>query len=91
MIVETRCQSRAMETAGTKTIEIVVNGQPQSVPEGLNVVRLLDFLKIDRARVAVELDRQIARKTDWESLMIGEGARIEIVWFVGGGSVPGRG
>ena len=74
-----------METAGTKTIEIVVNGQPRHVPHGLDVARLLDFLDIDRSRVAVELNRQIARKTDWESLMIAEGARVEIVWFVGGG------
>ena len=74
-----------METAVTKTIEIVVNGQPHHVPEGLNVARLLDFLKIAPSRVAVELNRQIARKTDWESLIIGQGARVEIVWFVGGG------
>jgi sulfur carrier protein len=85
MIVETGCQSRAMEAAETKTIEIVVNGQPQRVPEGLSVARLLDFLKIDRARVAVELNRQIARKTEWESSAVHEGARVEIVWFVGGG------
>jgi sulfur carrier protein len=85
MIGETRCQSRAMETARTKTIEIVLNGQPTPVPEGLNVARLLDFLRIDRSRVAVELNRQIARKTDWELLIIEEGARVEVVWFVGGG------
>ncbi|HLX44751.1 MAG TPA: sulfur carrier protein ThiS [Bryobacteraceae bacterium] len=74
-----------MEVAETKTIEIVVNGQPRRVPEGLSVARLLDFLKIDRARVAVELNREIARKTAWESSAIYEGARVEIVWFVGGG------
>ena len=85
MIVETGCQSRVTEAAETKTVEIVVNGQLQRVPEGLNVARLLDFLKIDGSRVAVELNRQIARKADWESSAIGEGARVEIVWFVGGG------
>jgi sulfur carrier protein len=85
MIVETGCQSRAMKTAGTKTIEIVVNGQTQRVPEGLTVARLLDFLNIDRSRVAVELNRQIARKGEWESYAIDEGAAVEIVWFVGGG------
>ncbi len=74
-----------MEAAGTKTIEIVINGQAQHAPEGLNVARLLGFLKIDPSRVAVELNRQIARKADWESLMILDAARVEIVWFVGGG------
>jgi sulfur carrier protein len=85
MIDETGCQSHAMGTAGTKTIEIVINGQTQRAPEGLNVAQLLDFLKIAPSRVAVELNRQIARKADWESLIISEGARVEIVWFVGGG------
>jgi thiamine biosynthesis protein ThiS len=85
MIVETGCQSRAMKTAETKTIEIVVNGQPQRVPEGCNVAQLLDFLKIDPSRVAVELNRKIARKTEWDSSAVAEGAAVEIVWFVGGG------
>jgi sulfur carrier protein len=74
-----------MESAEAKTIEIVVNGQPQRAPEGLNVARLLDFLKIDAARVAVELNRQIVRKAYWETSMVEQDARVEIVWFVGGG------
>jgi thiamine biosynthesis protein ThiS len=75
-----------MESAETKTIEIVVNGQARRVPEGLNVAGLLAFLKIDASRVAVELNREIVRKTAWAATPIGEGARVEVVWFVGGGS-----
>ena len=74
-----------METAETKTIEVVVNGQPRRVPEGLNVTRLLETLEIDASRVAVELNREIVRKTAWETTTVGEGARVEVVWFVGGG------
>ncbi len=74
-----------VESAETKTIQVVVNGQPKHVPEGLNVARLLDFLEIPRSRVAVELNRSIVRKTEWESTSIEAGAQIEVVWFVGGG------
>lgn len=74
-----------METAETKTIEIVVNGKPHSVPRGLNVSSLLRFLEIDLSRVAVELNRAIVRKPEWDSTAIGEGAQVEVVWFVGGG------
>lgn len=74
-----------MESAGTETIEIVVNGKPRRVPSGLNVVRLLSFLEVDPSRVAVELNREIARKPEWESTAVKEGAQVEIVWFVGGG------
>ena len=80
-----RCQTRAMESAQTKTIEIVVNGHPRNVPEGLNVTELLTTLGIEGSRVAVELNREIVRKPDWETRHIPEDATLEIVWFVGGG------
>jgi sulfur carrier protein len=74
-----------MSDAATQTIEIVVNGHPKRVPEGLNVEGLLEFLEIDASRVAVELNREIVRKPDWSSAAIASGANVEIVWFVGGG------
>jgi sulfur carrier protein len=73
------------ESAETKTIEVVVNGHSRVVPEGLDVRRLLDFLEIDPSRVAVELNRAIVRKAEWDSTAVGTGAQVEIVWFVGGG------
>jgi sulfur carrier protein len=75
-----------METAETKTIQVVVNGEARSIPAGLNVDRMLQHLKIDPARVAVELNGAIVRKPEWPSAEVREGARIEVVWFVGGGS-----
>ncbi|HEV8413759.1 MAG TPA: sulfur carrier protein ThiS [Bryobacteraceae bacterium] len=74
-----------MESAETKTIEVVVNGQPRRVPEGLFLDRFLVWLEIDPSRVAVERNLAIARKTDWPATRIEAGDRLEIVWFVGGG------
>ena len=73
-------------TAETKEIGIVLNGEPRRIPEGLNVTGLLKFLEIDGGKVAVELNREIVRKPAWESAEVGEGALVEVVWFVGGGS-----
>jgi len=75
-------------TLETKTIAIVLNGDPRRVPEGLNVAELLKFLEIDGQRVAVELNREIVRKPEWESAEVRDGAQVEVVWFVGGGSMP---
>ena len=69
----------------TKQIEIVVNGQLRSAPEGLNLRAVLDVLKVDPARVAVELNRSIVPRKDWEHVTVGAGATLEIVQFVGGG------
>jgi thiamine biosynthesis protein ThiS len=49
------------------------------------VAELLGVLEIDPGKVAVELNRVIVRKKDWAVTMVGEGASVEVVWFVGGG------
>ena len=69
----------------TKEIEIVVNGRTCSAPEGLNLSGLLVFLSVDPARVAVELNRTIVARKDWDKTSVGSGATLEIVQFVGGG------
>jgi len=74
-----------METAETNTIQVVLNGEPKRVPQGFHVAALLEFLAIDPARVAVELNRSIVRKQDWSATRVENGAEIEVVWFVGGG------
>ena len=68
-----------------KTITVVLNGEPREVPEGLTVATFLGHLGMPLDRVAVELDRRIVRKTDWESVSIFNGAQVEVVHFVGGG------
>jgi sulfur carrier protein len=73
------------EFSETKAIEIVLNGEPKRVPEGLSVLRLLHELGVDPERVAVELNRAIVRRPDWQERMVEGGASVEIVQFVGGG------
>ena len=74
-----------MESAHTKTIQIVLNGEPRVVPAGLSIVELLVWLQMDPSRVAVELNREIVRQPAWPASEILDGAQVEVVWFVGGG------
>jgi thiamine biosynthesis protein ThiS len=76
-----------MDANELQNISIVVNGAPEQVPSGLTVSALLIHLKVDPARVAVELNREIVRKTAWDRTLVEDGGRLEIVQFVGGGSV----
>ena len=69
----------------TEQIEIVVNGKPVRVAAGLSVAGLLEALKIEGGRVAVELNREIVRREAWDSTSVEDGAGVEIVQFVGGG------
>lgn len=74
-----------MQATGTNQIEIVVNGQSRFVTEGQSLSQLLVFLKVDPARVAVELNRSIVNRKDWNRTSIAHGSTLEIVQFVGGG------
>jgi len=66
-------------------IEIVVNGTPRKVARGTTILTLLEALAIKPDRVAVELDRVIIKAPRWPETTLNDGARIEIVHFVGGG------
>ena len=46
-------------------IEIMVNGEPQTAPQGQTILGLLQQLDLDPARVAVELDRRIVKQPNW--------------------------
>jgi thiamine biosynthesis protein ThiS len=48
-------------------------------------LNLLQDLRLEPERVAVELDRRIVKRSEWASLEIAPGAQLEIVQFVGGG------
>jgi len=74
-----------MQTAGTESIQIVVNGEQRAVERGLTVQQLLALLELDAERVAVEMNRTILRRPAWSSTPVTSGSRFEIVQFVGGG------
>jgi len=69
----------------TESIRIQVNGEDKHAPVDCSVAALLAWLGVAGERVAVELNREIVRKRDWESTVVSGGAQIEIVEFVGGG------
>lgn len=66
-------------------IRVTINGESRQVPGDQSVSALLHHLQIGSDRVAVELNKFIIRKRDWEETPVSEGAHIEIVEFVGGG------
>ena len=71
--------------AGTQPFTILLNGARDSVPADTTVQDLLARLGLPKERVAVEIDGKIVRKSDYESSILTEGCRVEVVSFVGGG------
>jgi thiamine biosynthesis protein ThiS len=64
---------------------VALNGQKRRLEPGTTVSGLLKELELPEDRVAVELDGEILRRPLWGLTEPGEGARLEIVHFVGGG------
>lgn len=71
-------------------IEIRLNGEPREIPGALNIGQMLDHFDLPRDRVAVERNRSIVPKPQWESVSLGQGDEVEVVHFVGGGSGSSR-
>jgi thiamine biosynthesis protein ThiS len=67
------------------SINLEINGEPREIPPVGNVRELLELLGIAESRVAVEVNRKIVRRFDWERTPICDRDRVEIVQFVGGG------
>ncbi|HJV67455.1 MAG TPA: sulfur carrier protein ThiS [Geomonas sp.] len=66
-------------------MNITTNGEAVSI-EPLSVQDYLISLGIDPRRVAVELNRDILPKAQYQDTMLKEGDVLEIVHFVGGGA-----
>lgn len=66
-------------------MELYVNGEARNVERGKTILGLLHELEITPDRVAVELDRSIVKKDFWATTELRDGAKLEIVHFVGGG------
>jgi thiamine biosynthesis protein ThiS len=63
-----------------------LNGEQREFPDGLTVAALVRQLGMKPDRVAVELNREIVPRANWEATTLKTGDRLEVVHFVGGGS-----
>jgi thiamine biosynthesis protein ThiS len=66
-------------------IQIRVNGEVRSAPDGLTLAQFVESLGLEGSRLAIEFNRQIVQRHLWNETRLHEGAELEIVHFVGGG------
>ena len=62
-----------------------MNGEALDLPLNITVAELIKHLALAPERLAIELNRQVVRRSDWPQTLLNENDRIEIVHFVGGG------
>ena len=67
-------------------MELMVNGKKLEVTDGATVTALLDDLKINPLRVAVQLNLEIVKREQYERTALKAGDKLEIITFMSGGA-----
>jgi sulfur carrier protein len=62
-----------------------INGAEKQFADGLSLAELVVELGMKGDRVAVELNREIVARAQWDQTTLHDGDKLEIVHFVGGG------
>jgi sulfur carrier protein len=68
-------------------MNVTVNGERREIPEGLNVIALLEHLGMRGDRVAIERNLDILPRAQWQETRVQPNDSFEIVQFVGGGEL----
>ena len=65
--------------------KIQLNGDPYEINYGTNLNELLNKLKIEKNKVAIEINGEIVQKEKYQNLVLNKDDKVEIVHFIGGG------
>ncbi len=66
-------------------IHVVLNGQPEALPDALSIAALLETRGLAGKRLAVERNGEIVPRSRHAETRLADGDRLEIVVAVGGG------
>lgn len=66
-------------------MKIRLNGETREVKDAITVDGLVSELGLNRAVIAVELNREVVRKAVYPDRSLAPGDEVEIVTLVGGG------
>ena len=65
--------------------KIQLNGLLYEINIGTNLTQLLNRLKIQKNKVAIEINGKIVEKSKYTNLILNKNDKVEIVHFIGGG------
>lgn len=64
---------------------IRVNGEHREVEPETALPQLVTLLNLKPEQIAIELNKEVVRRANWEATVLREDDQVEIVHFVGGG------
>jgi thiamine biosynthesis protein ThiS len=66
-------------------MNVIINGETKTLEAAVTVAELLTGCGLDPRKVAVERNLEIVPRSGYDQIRVGDGDRIEIVHFIGGG------
>ena len=74
-----------MQMINLNVAKIQLNGNLYEINNGTNLNELLEKLKIQKNKVAIEVNGEIVEKSKYQNLILNKNDKVEIVHFIGGG------
>jgi sulfur carrier protein len=66
-------------------MQLIINGETQNLPEGINAGELIERLGLQNRRLALEVNLEIVPRGEFSRHVLQPGDRVEIVQAIGGG------
>ena len=66
-------------------MDIFLNGEMQTITDRLNITNLIKKLELENKRLAVEVNLDIAPRSQFDSYVLSAGDKVENVRAIGGG------
>ena len=66
-------------------MNIQINGEAESVPDGLTLAALVERKGLQGKRIAIEVNEELVTRSKFPTHIVKEGDHLEIVQAIGGG------
>ena len=66
-------------------MRLTINGNLSEFPDGTGINAILDHYQVNPEGVVIELNSNIIKRHEWQSVSIKNNDTLELITFVGGG------
>jgi thiazole synthase len=73
------------KSVSTETLKITINGEYREINAGVTVAAMLSHFGIVPGKVAVERNLEIVPRSQYDTVLVEDQDKYEVVHFIGGG------
>jgi sulfur carrier protein len=66
-------------------MKLIINGETKEFLEGITLLEVLKALNLETKVMAAARNMEIVKQNQWESCVLHDGDKLELLDFVGGG------